>query len=127
MTVAVLHGPSPHPVTVLPSRSGDYRTWTSPSTSSVPSAVLTLKAIASAAVGESGAQRGMAAAGEPFATLDWEARLAAPPQAKPAASGRRDETPAPEGTTNDRPGGAGAPSRSGDDRADAPHGFGPWV
>jgi len=127
VTVAVLHGPSPHPVTVLPSRGGEYRTRTSPATPSVPSAVLTLKQIASAAVGDSGAHRGMAAAGEPFATLDWEARLAAPPQAKPAASGRRDEAPAPEGTSSDRPAGAGVPSRTGDDRADAPHGFGPWV
>jgi len=128
VTVAVRRGPSPEPVIVLPSRGGEYRTRTSLSTPLVPSAVLTLKAIASAAVGESGAQRGMAAAGEPFATLDSEARLAAPPQSRPAAAnGREDETPAPEATIDDQPDGAGARSRSGDDRADAPYGFGPWA
>ncbi len=128
VTVAVRHGPSPEPMTSLPSRGGEYHMRTSPSTPPVPSAVLTLKAIASAAVGESGGERKMAAAGEPFATLDSEARLAAPPQSKPAAaSGREDETPAPEATFDDQPNGAGARSRPGDDRADGLRGFGPWA
>jgi anti-sigma factor RsiW len=107
--VTFAHGPSAEP-----GRNG--LSSESRPASVTPPAVLTLRAIASAAGADSGGHRGMAAASDRFSTLAWETALATPPSGSSTAGSETTTGGTTAGEPREEP---GRSSGNGGNRADS--------